>query len=154
MQRVWSMTFPHCTDSGIAQNVSQAEARPDLDLRPFGLDLMAQVPGADPHTTGQGEKIDPVIVTVRVDKPQSFLDPLDGRPPLPCLRVINPYAELEKDADEIRFVPHPLEKEILEQVAGFEAFTIVEQRHAANESRIGRDIHRSHRTRCVIIDSR
>src|SRR5438128_11410776 len=32
MQRVWSMTFPHCTDSVIEQNVSQADARPERSL--------------------------------------------------------------------------------------------------------------------------
>jgi hypothetical protein len=41
----------------------------DLDLRPFGLDLVAQVPAADPHSTGQGEKIDPMIVAIRDDQP-------------------------------------------------------------------------------------
>ena len=84
-----------------------------------------------------------MIVAIRFDEPQSFLDTLYRRPPLSCLCVMNPDAELKKDADEVGFVAHSLEKEILEQVAGFEAFTVVEQRHAAGESRIGRDIHRS-----------
>jgi len=83
-----------------------------------------------------------MIVAIQFDEPQSFLDALDGRPPLSRLCVMNPDAELQKDADEVGFIAHSLEKEILEQVAGFEVLTVVEQRKAADESWIGGDVHR------------
>ena len=82
-----------------------------------------------------------MIVATRFDEPHSLLDALDCRPPLSCLCVMNPDAELQKDADEVGFIAHSLEKQILEQVAGLEVLTVVEQRKAADESWIGGNVH-------------
>jgi hypothetical protein len=111
------------------------------DSRPFRFDLVAHVRDSDPHSVRERTKIDPMIVAIRFDEPDSFLDALDSRPPLSRLCVMNPDAELQKDADEVGFIAHSLEKEILEQVAGFEILAVVEQRNAANESWIGGDVH-------------
>ena len=113
-----------------------------FDSRPFRFDLVAHVRGPDPHSLRERTKIDPMIVAIRFDEPYTFLNALDGRPPLSRLCVMNPDAELQKDTDEVGFIAHALEKEILEQVAGLEVFTIVEQRNAADESWIGGDVHR------------
>jgi hypothetical protein len=55
---------------------------------------------------------------------------------------MDPDAELQKDADEIGFVAHPFEEEILEEVARFEVLTGVEEIDAANEPWIVSDLNR------------
>jgi len=52
------------------------------------------------------------------------------------LRVVNPYAELKKDADEVGLVADAFEEELLEAVACFEVLAVVEEGDAAEETRI------------------
>jgi hypothetical protein len=111
-----------------------------FDSGPLGFDLVAHLPDPYPHSICERSKIDSMIVAIRFDESQSLLDALDGRPPLSCLCVMNPDAVLKKDTDKVGFIAHSFEKEILEQVTGFEVFTVVEQRYAANESWIGGDV--------------
>src|SRR5438874_13775555 len=42
---------------------------PDLDVRPCGLDVVTQGPDARLHSTGQSDKIDPMIVAIRSHQP-------------------------------------------------------------------------------------
>ena len=49
---------------------------------------------------------------------------------------MNPYAELEEDAEEVGLVADAFEEELFEEVAGFEVLAFVEQRDAADEAGI------------------
>lgn len=59
--------------------------------------------------------------------------------------MVNPYAELKKDPEEVRLVPIAFEEKLLEAIACFEVFAFVEECDAAEESRIVGQFHLSDR---------
>jgi hypothetical protein len=92
--------------------------------------------GSGSHAGRKRDKIETSIVFIRCHKPQSLLNPLYGRTPLPRLRVKNADAELQEDADEVGFVADAFEEQLLETIAGFEVVAVVEEGDAEEEPRV------------------
>ena len=104
--------------------------------RPDRLALTSNAPHSLLHLIRKRREINPPIVLIQRDKQKPLLNPLHRRSPLPGLRVVNPYAELEEDPDEVGLVADAFEEELFEEVAGFEVLAIIEQCDAADESGI------------------
>src|SRR5437879_5158396 len=98
------------------------------------------------HACRERNEIETAIVRIRRDQPQALLNSLHRWTPLSRLRVKNPYAELEKDADEIGFIADAFEEQLLEAIAGFEVVAVVEKGDAAEEARVVRQFHVSDRS--------
>lgn len=104
--------------------------------RPGWFASVTQTSDSRPHSLRERDDVDAAIVLIGCDKRQPLFNALDGRTPLACLRVINPYAELKKDTDEIRLVTHSLEEELLEEITRLQVFAFIEERQSPFESGI------------------
>lgn len=60
---------------------------------------------------------------------------------MPGLRVKNPDAELQEDADEVGLVADAFEEQLFEAVARFEVVAVVEEGDAAEEARVVDQFH-------------
>src|SRR4051812_37297273 len=87
------------------------------DFRPRRMLAASESIEPAPHAVGECDEVETVIV--RRDDLQSFFDALDRRTALTRLYVMQADAVLQKDANEVRLVPHTFEEEILELFARF-----------------------------------
>ena len=102
--------------------------------RPNRSALLANTPHSLLHLIRKPSEIDSPVVLIRCDEQQPLLDPLHRRTPLTHLRVMDPYAELEEDADEVGLVADAFEEKLLEAIACFEVLAVVEEGDAADEA--------------------
>ena len=92
------------------------------------------------HRARQTFDIDSARVADGLRDSQSFFDPLHSRAPLSRLRVMDPDAELQEDADEVRLVANAFEEKLFEDVARLQEVAGVEKFNAMTEARIVGDI--------------
>src|SRR5258706_15669299 len=104
--------------------------------RPHRLAFIANTLHSRLHLISKASEIDPTIILIGRHQQQPLLNSLHSRTPLPHLRVVNPDAELEEDADEVGLVADAFEEELLEAIACFEVLAVVEEFDAADESGI------------------
>ncbi|HEX9457732.1 MAG TPA: hypothetical protein VGA84_01230, partial [Thermoanaerobaculia bacterium] len=102
--------------------------------RPYRLALVAQAPDSRLNPVRERGEIDASIVRIGRHQQQPLLNPFHRRTPLTHLRVVNSYAELEEDAEEVGLVADAFEEELLEAIACFEVLAFIEECDAADES--------------------
>lgn len=106
------------------------------DRRPRRLAPLANTPRTVSHPCRERDKVNAPIVLIGRYQRNPFLDPFHCGTPLAGLGVMNAYAELEEDTNEVGLVTDAFEEQLFEKVARFEVFAFIEKSDASLKPRI------------------